>query len=387
MKIIKKGLSIFFFIIMLFPLTLSILSIVFPIDETDYPASTKIFNIISFSSITIVCFLVAKYLGENLGVQTLKITMLGASRVGKTTLLTSIYDQFDKIIGSTNFQLTPDNTSRSILDKRLEELKSFVGEISIKVEKGIGGTGDSRKFIFDLSQTGKKASSLRLEFQDFPGGYIELPQSREEYVKTYLKESAVVLIAIDASALMEQEGRWHEDVNKPETVRKLFTEVYRDLNSPRLVILAPVKCEKYVKNDRNASELLRRIKERYAALLDFFRSDALLDKIAVVVTPVQTVGSVEFSRVEKENNEYYFYYRKCDSIDDPYQPKDTEQPLRYILRFLLKIHMTEREVPVVDTFFLNKDKALKQAIDEFGSGCKNTGGFSVLQGAGLLRIT
>lgn len=379
MKIIKKGLSIAFFIITLFPLTLSIFSIV----DTDYPASSRIVSLICYLSVASVFFLIAKYLGENLGVQTLKITMLGASGVGKTSLLTSIYDQFDKIIGVTNLQLIPDNQSRIILDTRLQELKSLVDEISLRAGEGNVGDQQPRKFVFNLCQTGKKASSLKLEFQDFPGGYIELPQHRDS-VKTYLKESGVVLIAIDTPALMEREGRWHEDVNKPETVRKLFTEVYQNLNSPRLVIFVPVKCEKYVKNDRDASELLRRIREKYSALLNFFRADALLDKTAVVVTPVQTVGSLEFSRVEKKNNEYYFYYRKCDSIDDPYQPRDTEQPLRYLLRFLLKIHLSGQKIPIVDTFFLNKDKALTQAIDKFGSGCKNTGGFSVLQGTNLL---
>lgn len=379
MKIIKKGLSIFFFIFTLYPIGESILWIA----DTDAPPGLKIINVIGWPSMAIVCFLIAKYLGENLGVQTLKITMLGASGVGKTSLLAAIYDQFDKIIGTTNLQLTPDNQSRAILDERLQKLKSLVSEISIRVREGIGGDAVPRKFVFDLSQTGKRASSLRLEFQDFPGGYIA---SNRESVKTYLKESAVVLIAIDTPGLIEQEGRWHEDVNKPETLRELFKEVYQNLNSPRLVIFAPVKCEKYVKNDRDASELLRCIKERYAALLDFFRADALLDKTAVVVTPVQTVGSLEFSRVEVRNGEFYFHYRKLDP-DDPYQPRDTEQPLRYLLRFLLRIHITNQKIPIVDTFFLNKDKVLRQAIDEFGNGCKNTGGFSVLQGAGLLRIT
>src|SRR5436853_4574686 len=80
--------------------------------------------------------------------QTLKITMLGSSGVGKTSLLAAIYDQFDQIIGQTNLQLTPDDNSRTILENRLTELKSLVGN-SIRARGGIQGTVSPRSFFFD----------------------------------------------------------------------------------------------------------------------------------------------------------------------------------------------------------------------------------------------
>jgi len=42
----------------------------------------------------------------------LQVTMLGPSGVGKTTLLTAMYDQFEKTVGATNLQLTPDDESQ-----------------------------------------------------------------------------------------------------------------------------------------------------------------------------------------------------------------------------------------------------------------------------------
>ena len=327
--------------------------------------------------------------GKKAPEQTLKITMLGSRGVGKTSLLAAMYDQFDKIIGQKNLQLTiPDDANRAILDQRLTELKNVVGK-SIKVTDGIRGTGSPRSFFLDLGKTGA-SPFLRLQFQDYPGGYMNESEATPEQLKSvenFIRESAVVLVAINTPPLIENKGEWHEYFNQPERVRKLFKKAYQNLDSPRLVILAPVKCESYVQNDKDANELLKQIRERYATLLDFFSADELLSKVAVVVTPVQTVGSVIFSRVENNDGTPYFYFRKGDSSDQ-YQPKDSEQPLRYILRFLLRLHLEKRRVPILHSMlnFLGRDTVLKEAVSDFSNGCKTTGGFSVLQGANLLRI-
>lgn len=320
--------------------------------------------------------------------QTLKITMLGCIGVGKTSLLAAIYDQFDQVIGKTNLQIQPtDDASRIIIEQRLEELKSLVGN-TIRVRDGILKSTSPRSFFFDLCKTGLSAS-LRLQFQDYPGEYID-SQATVEQIKTvenFIRESAAVLIAIDTPIMMEMKSKWHEKFNQPTRIRNLFKAAYQNLDSPRLVILAPVKCESYVQNDKDASELLACIREKYATLLDYFSNNELLPKVAVVVTPVQTVGSVFFSRVEIQNNEPCFYFIKHDP-ESSYKPKDSEQPLRYLLRFLLRLHLEKRRVPILNSMLnrLGKDVAFKEAVLEFTGDCKTTGGFAVLQGASLLRI-
>lgn len=320
--------------------------------------------------------------------QTIKITMLGSSGVGKTSLLAAIYDQFDKIIGQTNLELIPDGDTRNQLDKRLKDLKSLAGN-SIRVRGGIQQDIIPRNFSFDLGRTGV-SPSIQLHFQDYPGEYIGADPKPEELksVESFIRESAAVLLAIDTPAIIEMDGKWHEYINKPEIVYNLFKAAYRNLDSPRLVILAPVKCEKYLQKYRGDTELLTCVKDKYARLLDFFSADTLLPNVAVVVTPVQTVGSVIFSRIEIKDGEPYFYFRKPDP-DEPYQPRDSEQPLRYLLRFLLRLYLEKRRVPILDPIlsFLGRDAALKEAVREFSNNCKNNiDGFSVLQGESLLKI-
>jgi hypothetical protein len=331
------------------------------------------------------------FTGKSDSIPTLKVTMLGSSGVGKTSLLAAIYDQFDQVIGGINLQIKPtDGESKIRIEKRLQELKNLVGD-SIRVRGGVqGDTGDlnTRSFLFDLGKIAV-SPSLRLQFQDYPGNFIGLDAHSDQIkaVENFIKESAAVLIAIDTPALMEQKGKWHEDLNQPTRIRGLFKQAYQNLDSPRLVILAPVKCESYTQNDRDASKLLECVKEKYSTLLEYFNSDALSTKVAVVVTPVQTVGSVFFSSIENHDGEPYFRFIKRD-FNSLYQPRDSEQPLRYLLRFLLRLYIEKRRIPIISSILdlFGKDAAFKQAVLEFTGNCKSTSGFAVIQGANLLRL-
>lgn len=89
----------------------------------------------------------------------LKITMLGPSGVGKTSLLTAMYEQFETNIGQTNLQLTPDEESSAILQERLWELKSLLEDF--EATGGIQGTEGEpetlRSFQFGLGKKREKA--------------------------------------------------------------------------------------------------------------------------------------------------------------------------------------------------------------------------------------
>jgi hypothetical protein len=107
----------------------------------------------------------------------------------------------------------------------------------------------------------------------------------------------------------------------------------------------------------------------------------------VIITPVQTVGTVVFSRIEMLDGKPLFIFRKT-SHDAQYNPQDSEQPLRYLLRFLLRLHLDRRNLGLFNFIrdWLGLDNHLKDAVREFAKGCKNTGAFAVLQGQNWLNI-
>lgn len=316
----------------------------------------------------------------------LKITMLGPSGVGKTSLLTAMYEQFESNIGQTNLQLTPDLDSSALLQERLAELKNLPD--SFETKGWMQNTEDYKSFLFELGKKGAKPS-LELNFQDYPGEYHGSKSSREEKerIENFVKESAAVIIAIDTPALMEKNGQWHDSINKPQMITNIFQRAYRELDSPRLVIFAPVRCEKYLQNEQSISELMNQVKLGYSKLIEDFKTEALISKLAVIITPVQTVGSVHFSRIEMLGNNPLFIFRKT-SHDAKYNPKDSEQPLRYLLRFLLKLHIDKKNWSVFNFIreWVGLDNHLKDAIREFAKGCKANNSFVVLQGDSLLNI-
>jgi hypothetical protein len=317
----------------------------------------------------------------------LKVTMLGSRGVGKTSLLTAMYEQFANNIGKTDLQLIPDDESSGILQERLIELKSLPDTFEVK--SNVKGTEDPRSFIFGLGRKGKP-SSLQLNFYDYPGEYHlkTSPTEKRKFVRELLTDCVAVIITIDAPALMELRGRWNELTNRPQQITDLFRTAYQDLSSPRLIILAPVRCEKYMQTERGSLELVQRIKEEYQGLLDLFSANSLLSNVVAIITPVQTVGSVVFSRIEIKDEEPRFKFRKIGH-DARYSPKDSEQPLRYLLRFLLKLHLENNRNWGLFNFLrdiFSIDDHLVDAIRELSIGCKSSGGFVVLQGDSWLNI-
>ncbi|MBO0348866.1 hypothetical protein J0895_07085 [Phormidium pseudopriestleyi FRX01] len=315
---------------------------------------------------------------------TLNVAMLGARGVGKTSLLAAMYDQFENV--SKDLQLVADAGTKSVLDKRLKELKSLEGN-NIKFRSPLLGGNDLRTFKFEFGETGT-APSLEINFYDYPGGWLIDPTHLAK-VQDLIYQSAAVLIPIDTPALMEKGGKYHEDLNHPTEINDVFKKVYKDLDSPRLVILTPVKCEKYIKN--NPSELFTRVKQGYRKLLNQFDSNNLASKVAVVIIPVQTIGSVELSYIEddKTHNEPIFYFWKLQA-DSMYQPKNTEVPLRYLLRFLLKLHLDNKPSSIltrIQHFLANntgKNTNLRNAVSRFAD--PKSDDVEIVQGSEFLKL-
>jgi hypothetical protein len=271
------------------------------------------------------------------------------------------------------------------LGERLGELKALNEEFKLAKELqegGIQGTAKPRTFVFKIGRLGE-SPKLKLTLWDCPGGYLVKPEGKQ-FIEEHLTKSVAVLIAVDAPALMEAKGKYHDYRNRYLDVKAWFQSIYGSLDSKRLVIIAPIKCESYMKNEQSAKKLLARIKEEYKGLLQFFKSDNLAEKVAVVVTPVQTVGNVFFSNIEVNNGEPDFIFKKPD-IDADYAPQDNEQPLKYLLRFLLKNYLKKRKFGWIADIF-GKDDFLYQAVYELAKDCKTNNGFEIIQGKNLFYM-
>ena len=315
---------------------------------------------------------------------TLNITMLGSRGVGKTTLLASVYNEFDSTVKNIGLTLTPTLETSSILQQRLSELKQQAGEFT--ATGGLDGTNTPKDFIFNLGMIGS-SPELTLVFKDFPGGFIK---NNPGEVKKFVDQADVILLAIDAPAMMESKGRWHEKINTPQIIADLFKQVLPNLQKTtktKLLILVPVKCESYVQSDNDSKNLLRTLKDSYLSLLNLLKDDSLLDKIAVVVAPVQTLGNVRFTRIDIDSDEPRFFFRKI-SQHVAYQPADVEQILRYTLSFVIKKYLDDMNFfQRILSIFSNVSSKFEDAVRKMaGSGRKEENGFEIIQGRQLLNL-
>lgn len=291
----------------------------------------------------------------------LNIIMVAPRQIGKTSLLAAMHEEFDKTFEQANLQMWTDDSKSKTL-QAIQQCKRVLKTIDPKFEKSVDRSDmlvnpwDNEGFVFELGSGGRKF--IKLRFTDPSGEYFSLnaTQKQKDYVKKQLLQCDAVIIPIDATALMEKKtgrvnysevGTWHEEKNDPERITTLLKDAYRGLTVPRLVILAPVKCETYMRTSQDAENLIQHIQIGYRELLDFLKSDALFGKVAVVVTPVQTVGNAVFAYHKTDDRGFTrFHYNKTE-MKAPYAPKDGDQPLRYVLRFLLNRYNEEKKGQLV----------------------------------------
>lgn len=200
--------------------------------------------------------------------------------------------------------------------------------------------------------------------------------------------SGAVVITIDTLALMYGGGRFHEKVNQVEEITQIVETAYANLSDPRLVIFAPVKCETFLQPGKDPKEIEKAIKRGYDKLM----TKVLLPKVknvAVVITPVETVGCVVCGGWdENDQGDLKIWYLNKLGVDAPMQTRYADQPLRYLLLFLLKQYMDGQKGNVWYKIndFLSRNDDLKEALRKFALGRRLVTPFEILQGHDLLKI-
>jgi hypothetical protein len=179
---------------------------------------------------------------------------------------------------------------------------------------------------------------------------------------------------------------YHDMVNVPQLVTDTIKRML-EKDTARLIIMAALKCERYVDTEAHARLLAKQISDSYAGLLSYIGSPGdVQSRAACVLTPVQTIGSVIFSRIEPTATGPIFHYR-ARRVGARYEPMDTDQPLRYALSFIVNKYRDSQRGLLKAWWeqFIGTDAALVAAVDSFAAGCKADGGFMILKDHALLQ--
>lgn len=279
----------------------------------------------------------------------MKVTMMGARGVGKTSVLTSMYNNMNSAMNKTRLHIDAKDGTNEILVEKVEHLRNMFrddNDIGDEVQSGIAGDKNVTTFEFDFGFNTQNIN-IGIELKDFPGEYVV---SEPEIVKEYIEESNAIIIAIDTPHLMECGGKYNEAKNRTSVITEFFKKALNSETGEKLIMLVPLKCEKYYLEGR-IDEVSEKVKDTYIDLLKFLKDkgnkNGIEGKMACVVAPIFTLGEIVFDRFESENGEVceinidglclpkkvvYAYSKPGAS----YQPKYCEQPLYYLLTFVSK---------------------------------------------------
>ena len=272
----------------------------------------------------------------------IRVCMMGPKAVGKTTVLTAIFNDTKESIARTRLILKSiGDTGAQLTDKRRLLEATFKKKQAIKEEpvSYMPGSHEISNFHFDFGLKGRE-SKIEIEIKDFPGEYVV---DNPDQVMAFIEGSDTIIIAIDTPHLMEMGGRFNEAKNKISIVTRFFKERLSDIKDEKLILLVPLKCEKYFVEKR-MTEVKEHVIDSYKELIQFFKENTN-GKIACAITPILTLGGVVYNTFDTAHGQVivdsknpllpaHTIYKFKDE-DATYSPSFCVQPLYYLLSFVV----------------------------------------------------
>ena len=324
----------------------------------------------------------------------LDVALLGPSGVGKTSLLAVMHHVFCVTTNLTDLTLRPDPEAEAKLIKHYNSLKLLVESFSTSGSKGVRGTAVPQDFEFQLERKRRflgNQEPLNLKFIDVPGGYLSNPamKDKRDYYVDLVANSGATIIVVDTLALMHSKGRFNEQRNQVKEVSSLVKDAFdKSSTESKLLIFVPIKCETALQEGKDPQDLHNDLKSVYDNLLREYLLPKALN-VAVVVTPVKTVGSIIYNGYEVDG---YGGIKDWDlrktSEDAPMKPEYADEPLRFLLRFFICQYLCRQQGTMLGGFndFLGGNEDLKEAIRKFAAmRSGNDVPVEILQGHHLLN--
>lgn len=239
-----------------------------------------------------------------------KVLMMGGRRAGKSTILASILhllknapgdlctiadltDYTQSIIGKDGHEYplpTLDEKSREVVGylRDMSEKSSFLVDLT---PNHVNATYTLRVNTTYTQEGRTRQTNIELKFVDVPGEWMRKGVSGHEQLVNEVRQSDVIVIAIDTPYLMQDDVEVNEVYNRiPEisdTLEYLKVENEADWKQ---IIFCPVKCEKWAK-DGSIAQVTAKVKDVYKGLINRW---VQFPNVQIWIMPIQTVGSLSF---------------------------------------------------------------------------------------------
>lgn len=305
--------------------------------------------------------------------------MVAPRRCGKTTLMGAIISEFNRVMGE-DFAI--ESVSADKMEKitaRQRALQQFSNAPIFY--SGIEASDSLEIYEFLIYHRKHPRNVFLYRFVDVPGEWVRVYPSA---MRTLIEGSDVLYMTINAPAMLEEEGKYCQEINAPQNILEL-TDVLCNAKvasaRKRLMLFVPVKCEKYYwdahegRNENMLAPIADGVESLFRPLLDKIRSiEAVRNSLTIGITPILTVGGVKFSQFRhimhqteqgsvRVLSEEYVRLNGYINDKDGYSPRLCEQPLLYTLRFVTDVILARLRQQTLGNFFADASKyGVKKAL-------------------------
>ena len=239
----------------------------------------------------------------------LKVLMMGGRRCGKTSVLSSLFDQMihtkqlnniltvaDKTILETKVVNGVKEKQESLSNKRLE-LQSFLSTYKASdflIDKG--PTMHFWEYNMQVSLAGTN-KTMNIEFKDSAGEFFDHGGKHSQETLDYLKDCDVFVIVVDTPYLMQSDAIACV-ANVTDSIHSFISSIDEysgDKQGAKLVLFVPMKCEKWI-HEGKIEDVKKRIHDLYAPTISHLQKR---NNTEVSIIPVQTAGNIAFSEMRK----------------------------------------------------------------------------------------
>ena len=257
----------------------------------------------------------------------LSMCMFGARGVGKTSVMTAIFDDTQSVNGlaRTKLVMSAKSETRDYLKEKKYELQSVFEDRTELTNAGIAPNNAANTFNFEIGLFGKKPC-IDFTVTDYPGEFIK---SNSSFVDETINKSSAIFIAIDTPYLMEENGKYNEEKNQVSLICE-YLEKNIGVIEDKLILLVPLKCEAYFHANR-MDEVNSKVKNAYKKIIELFEDKP---NVAIAITPILTMGDVVFDRFEYKDGLHVACY-KFRTANAEFTPMFCVQPIYYLLSFVV----------------------------------------------------
>ena len=280
------------------------------------------------------------------------VTMIGPEKMGKGSILAAMAGRLEAMSQAAGARFVADSETAALMNARRAALSGVFDDHLASEEFPLQGSAEDkteplRTYRFTFRSGVLDTPRYTLEVADIPTR--RMAENSPEIIRQ-VQKSAVILIAVDAIALMERNEQglsWHETVNMPNAVHTLLmdADLTQEAPHPQLVLFVPIRCEKYYHQPGGMEALQQAVRKAYALILAFLEKP----RYTVGITPILTMGDVLFSRYDPawDGCKPLFVFRRKDAAGQEHLPRYSpcfgEQPLCWMAAFLMQLEQFQQE--------------------------------------------